>query len=134
MITAKDIMTTNVITINQDAPVSKAIDLLLKNKISGLPVLDNKKTLVGIITEKDIIQLHKNTGKILNMTVKDIMTAPVISFEEDESFEEICICLEKTDFRRVPVVSSGKVVGIISRPDITLGILQKISEELAQKE
>ncbi|MFA5554466.1 MAG: CBS domain-containing protein [Phycisphaerae bacterium] len=127
MSSVKEIMTAEVFTINKSAPLSQAIDLMLKHQISGLPVVDSEQNLVGIITEKDLLQLYNKTQEVEGMVVEDYMTKPVITFYEDETFEEICKCLETTDFRRVPVIdSAGKVVGIISRPDITRRILQKI--------
>jgi CBS domain-containing protein len=130
MLTVKDIMTRDVITIPENAKLHEAIDLMLKHKISGLPVTGSGGNLTGIITEKDLIQVYNKTSDIPYMTVRELMTKPVITFYEDETFEEICRCLEKTDFRRVPVINtSGKVIGIISRPDIT----QRILENLRQK-
>ncbi len=130
MLKVKDIMTKDVITIRQDANLCQAIDLMLKHKISGLPVTDADGNLAGIITEKDLIQCYNKTSDVPFMKVEDLMTKPVITFYEDETFEEICKCLEKTDFRRVPVINTaGQVIGIISRPDIT----QRILADLRQK-
>jgi CBS domain-containing protein len=128
MITAKDVMSTRVITIKKDAKLFKAIDLMLQNKISGLPVVTGDMKLVGIITEKDVLRLYQSPENIQYHTVGEFMTAPAVSFEENEPYEEICRCLIKHDFRRVPVTSHGKVVGIISRPDITRSILETISQ------
>lgn len=129
----KDIMTTEVITIRCDADLHQAIDLMLKHKISGLPVVDDSNNLIGIITEKDLIQVYNKTSDVPFMKVEDLMTKPVITFYEDETFEEICKCLEKTDFRRVPVINAaGQVIGIISRPDITRRILENIRKKPAE--
>jgi CBS domain-containing protein len=126
MITAKDVMNPWVVTTARETPIKQAIDLMLEYKVSGLPVVDNEGKLVGIITEKDILQLYNTFTPIENITVEKLMTAPVIHFDEDESLDDICQCLLEKDFRRVPVTSSGKVVGIISRPDITRSILEKM--------
>jgi CBS domain-containing protein len=55
--------------------------------------------------------------------VEDYMTQPAVHFEEDESLEEICKCLDNVTFRRVPVTKNDKLVGILSRPDIIRCIL-----------
>ena len=99
---------------------------MLEYKVSGLPVVDDEGELVGIITEKDILQLYNTFTPLENITVEKLMTTPVIYFDEDESLDNIWECLLQKDFRRVPVTSSGKVVGIISRPDITRSILEKM--------
>ena len=126
MITAKDVMNTWVVTTAREISIKKAIDLMLEYKVSGLPVVDDQGQLVGIITEKDILQLYNTFTPLENITVEKLMTAPVIHFDEDESLDDIWQCLLQKDFRRVPVTSCGKVVGIISRPDITRSILEKM--------
>ena len=126
MITAKDVMSPWVITTTREISIKKAVDLMLEYKVSGLPVVDDQGQLVGIITEKDILQLYNTFTPLENITVEKLMTTPVIYFDEDESLDNIWQCLLQKDFRRVPVTSSAKVVGIISRPDITRNILEKM--------
>ena len=126
MITAKDVMVPWVVTTTVETPIKKAIDLMLEYKISGLPVVDEERKLVGILTEKDILQVYNTSVPLHDITVKKLMTTPVVHFDKDDSLDEIWACLLRNDFRRVPVTSSGKVVGIISRPDITRSILKKM--------
>jgi CBS domain-containing protein len=128
MLTAENVMTAKVVSVTKDAPVHKAIGLMLKNEISGLPVVEQDMTLVGIITEKDVLQLHDDPERAQNLTVEDLMTTPAVFFDKEETFDDICRCLMQSDFRRVPVTSYGKVVGIVSRPDITKHILQTIKQ------
>ena len=93
--------------------------LLRKNDITGMPVIEDDMTLVGVITEKDVLELFYAEGDDQNKTVDFFMTRPAVSFAEDESLESVCDFLMVKYFRRVPVVSTkGKLVGIISRPDI----------------
>lgn len=126
MLTAKDIMTPWTINATKDMSITQAIDLMLQHWISGLPVVDQNKQVVGIVTEKDMLNLYDRTWKIQDMTVNDVMTKEVVCFNVDDSLNQVCDCLIKNDFRRVPVVSNGQLVGIISRPDVTRSILQKI--------
>ncbi len=123
MLTAKDIMTEKVITVRRDTPVRVALQLMLVHKISGVPVVEGDMTLVGIITEKDLLQLLHGQQGTKGKTVEEFMTQPAVHFEEDESIEEICKCLNEVTFRRVPVTKEGKVVGIVSRPDVIRCIL-----------
>ncbi|MBC8468411.1 MAG: CBS domain-containing protein [Planctomycetes bacterium] len=124
MLTAGDFMTKNVISVKKDTPIYEALEHLRKNDITGMPVIEEDMTLVGIITEKDVLRLfyadgyEQNSGD-QNMTVEFFMTQPAVSFGMSESLESVCDFLMVKHFRRVPVVSSkGKPVGIISRPDI----------------
>ena len=119
MFTAKDYMTKNVVSVKKDAPIYEALMLLRKNDITGMPVIDNDMIVIGIITEKDALKMFWAEGDDQNKTVDFYMTRPVVSFGVDESLESICDVLMVKNFRRVPVVSTeGKLVGIISRPDI----------------
>lgn len=130
MITAKDIMNPWVVTTTKDTSISEAIELMLKHKISGLPVVDDDQRLIGIITEKDLLTLYNTTRQIQDIKVQDLMTAPVVSFNQGETLDEICDCLLQNDFRRVPVTASGEITGIVSRPDITRIILNKMINKL----
>ena len=126
MITAKDVMIPWVVTTTRQTPVYKAIDLMLENKVSGLPVVDDDRILVGFISERDILQVYNTKIQLGDMTVKDLMATPAISFDKDDTLDDIWACLLRNNFRRVPVTSSGKIVGIVSRLDINRNMLQKI--------
>ncbi len=123
MFETKAIMTTEVITVRRQTPISRVIETLLENNVTGLPVVNDDMTLAGVITEKDILHLlfglKDNSAK-----VEDFMTKDVVSFEQDEDLIAICECLVQNNFRRVPIVSDGKLVGIISRKDIIKYILE----------
>jgi CBS domain-containing protein len=119
MLTAGDLMTDDVVSVNKDTPIYEALELLRKNDITGMPVIEDDMTLIGVITEKDVLKLFFTEGDDQNKTVDSFMTQPAVSFGEDESLESVCDVLIVKHFRRVPVVSTkGKLVGIISRPDI----------------
>ena len=126
MVTAKDVMIPWVVTTTRQTPVYKAIDLMLENKVSGLPVVDDDRVLVGFISERDILQVYNTKIQLGDMTVKDLMATPAISFDKDDTLDDIWACLLRNNFRRIPVTSSGKIVGIVSRLDINRNMLQKI--------
>lgn len=123
-IRAKNIMTKEVITVEQDTPVYDAVELMAKNNITGIPVIDGQTNLVGVLTERDVLRLFYAHEHEKKKTVGYFMSAPAISFDEDASLRDICDCLMTHNFRRVPVTSRGKVVGIISRADIIEYVLQ----------
>ncbi len=124
MLKAKDIMTEEVISVKKDALIFEAVELLAKNSITGIPVVEDDMTLVGILTEKDVLGLFYALKDAENKTVNDFMTQPAVHFNENESLLDICDCLMNNPFRRVPVTSKNKVIGIISRQDFVEYILQ----------
>ena len=118
MLSAKDIMTTHVICIHKDTPIYEAIDLMIDNGVTGIPVIEDDSILVGILSEQDVLRLFQNYKEEKGKTVNEFMTQPAIHFEENESVEDVCTCMMQNSIRRVPVTSNGKVVGLISRSDI----------------
>ena len=118
MLSAKDIMTTQVICIHKDTPIYEAVDLMVTNSITGIPVIENDSMLVGILSEQDVLRLFQTYEKEKDKTVSEFMTQPAIHFEEDECIGDICSCMMQNSIRRVPITSNGKVVGVISRSDI----------------
>lgn len=118
MLTAKDFMTREVIIVRPGTPVEDAFELMLAHMISGIPVVNMDMTLLGIITEKDLLRLFYEPQNMKGRKVEEYMTQPAVHFDENESIEDVCKCLLDVSFRRVPVTKEEKVVGIVSRPDI----------------
>ncbi len=129
MLEAKDIMTRNVVCIKKNIPVVDAIRLMSNNNITGIPVVEDDMTLVGILSEQDVLRLFHTYEDEKDRTVNDFMTQPAIHFEEEERLLDVCYCLRDNSIRRVPVTSDGKVVGVISRSDILKCILQLWDED-----
>lgn len=125
MFDAKTIMTTDVITVGRKTPVYDAVEMLLENGVTGLPVVEGDMTLVGVITEKDVLTLLSEATDE-SATVEEFMTRDVVSFETNADLIEICECLTRSSFRRIPIVSRGKLRGVISRKDIIKYILEPI--------
>jgi len=120
MVDARNLMITKLITVRQDASIDDAIQLLVANKISGLPVVDEQQALVGVLTQKDVLRLLTEhvSGEIGNVKVRDLMTSEVVSFSPDDSLIAICDTLLNKNFRRLPLVENGKLVGLIGRGDL----------------
>ena len=122
--TAKDIMVKDVVTVKTDTPILEAMELVAKHDISGLPVVDDDMNLLGIVSEKDMVNLFYNLEEQEEKTVNDFMTQPALYFEEKESLLDVCDFLKKNVFRRVPITSKGKLVGVISIRDVVEYILR----------
>ena len=132
MLEAKDIMTKQVICIRKETPILEAIKLMADNNITGIPVVENDRTLVGMLSEQDVLRLFHTYDDEKDRTVNDFMTQPVIHFDENEPLLDVCYCLRDNHIRRVPVTSNGKVSGVISRSDILKCILQRSEENSIQ--
>jgi len=124
MLETKDIMTKDVICIKKDTPIIEALRLMAKNKVTGIPVVEEDRTLVGILSEQDVLRLFHTFDEEKDRTVSEFMTQPAIHFDQEERLLDVCYCLRDNSIRRVPVTSHGKVVGVISRSDIIKCILQ----------
>lgn len=124
MLKAKDIMTKNVISVKKETPIYETLELLVKNDISGVPVVENDMTLVGVLSEQDMLILLHRQGDEEEKVVNDFMAQPAVYFDEDESLPDVCDCLMDNFIRRVPITSKGKLVGVIARRDIIRYILQ----------
>jgi CBS domain-containing protein len=129
MLKAKDIMTEDIISVREDTPIYEAVELIVKHGISGMPVVKEDMSLVGIVSEKDLIKLFYDKEGQHNK-VRDFMTQPAVHFEEDESLLDVCDFLMKNIFRRVPITLRGNLAGIISIKDV-LGYVLELNREEA---
>ncbi len=131
--TARDIMTSTVITAREDVLVTDVIKLLLRWHISGLPIVDDDGNLVGIITEHDVVNFALS-GQAAETVASEVMTKNVVTYSPDTLAVEIINYFAAHRIRRVPVVVDGKVVGIISRRDIVRYMDQMYSRLVAKEE
>ena len=118
MFNAKDIMTKEVSTVRQDAKITDVIRLLVQKRITGVPVVSDDMGLLGVVTEKDILKTLRYDPNIKGKSAADLMTNEIISFGENDDLMEVFETLVESNFRRVPILSEGKLVGIVSRRDI----------------
>ena len=137
---ASDIMTTNVITVGPDSQIDAVSTLLLEHHITAVPVVDEKGNVLGIISDSDLMlrmagwpaphesllrvltessaALAKKAKKVYGETARDLMTSPAISIGPERPLDEIAELFANEHLRRVPVVSGGKLVGIVSRSNL----------------
>jgi CBS-domain-containing membrane protein len=137
---AREIMTTQIVTVGPDTPVREVAAVLLEHHISGVPVVDSDAHVVGIIGESDLIHRIAAHGahsrswwqalvagprtdpadfiKVHGMRAQDVMTRAIVTVSEETSVEEIAQKLEEHRVRRVVVLREGKLIGIVSRADL----------------
>jgi CBS domain-containing protein len=118
-------MTTDVAFVKKDTPVYDVVAMLVDKDITGIPVVDDDMSLTGVITEKDVLRLLCDDPEESG-NAEDYMSTQVVSFDQNDDLIAVCECLVNSHFRRVPIVSEGKLVGIISRRDIIKYILEPI--------
>jgi CBS domain-containing protein len=149
---AKDVMTRHVITIAPDASILQALRLMLQHKISGLPVVDNKGNLAGIITEGDFLRRAETgterkrprwlefmvgPGTLANdyvhshgRRIDEVMTCDIHTVTEDTPLEDVVALMEKHRIKRLPVVCGSELVGIVSRGNL-LHALASVAREVS---
>jgi CBS domain-containing protein/anti-sigma regulatory factor (Ser/Thr protein kinase) len=125
-IKASDIMAPNVVVLTADKKIAHAKEMMKIKKISGIPVVDEKKKLIGIISIEDIINALEFNR--INEPIRNIMTQKVIAIGLGETLAEIVDKFENYKFGRFPVVDGeNRIRGIISKEDILHGIIEKFN-------
>jgi CBS domain-containing protein len=145
--TAREIMTTPVITAGPDATLAEISELMLAHRISGIPIADSDGRLVGIVTESDMLEEDKRRQLLPRVTIfgmvpahqgpvedallkvrtfraREVMTEKIFTVEPDTPVSEVAGLLVRERINRVPVVEGGKVIGIISRADLIRALHQ----------
>jgi CBS domain-containing protein len=146
---ARDVMVSPVITVTPNSSVRELAQTLLKNRISGVPVVDYQGQLVGIVSEGDL--LHRSEAgteprrsrglrliprmanetlaaeyiKVHSRKVADIMVRNVLTADPETPLDEIAILMEQNSIKRVPIVSKGQLVGIVSRANLIQVVASK---------
>lgn len=116
----RDYMDKVVPTLSPETDILEGVDFLLKNHVTGAPVVDPDGNVIGILTEKDCLRLL-STGMEADMprgVVRDFMTKEVASVPPDMNVYFLAGHFLKANYRRLPVIEKGKLVGAITRFDV----------------
>jgi CBS domain-containing protein len=135
MFKVRDIMTTHVVTVNADDTIDKAIALMIRHRVSGLPVLDRAGRPVGIVSEFDLLELICE-GQTERDRVSHYMSPDLFGVAEDDSWVTVADAFRMKHFRRLPVLRDGRLVGIVTRHDLMHAIRdarRQISKALTQE-
>jgi len=117
MLSARAIMTENVVTISPEASIQEAIETLLMQEFSGLPVVDKEGNLVGIVTEFAMLAMVYD-DRIRNDTVARHMTTEVLTVQANDPVSKVADLCIVHRVRRVPVMDGGRLIGLIARRDV----------------
>lgn len=123
MLTAGAIMTTDLVTVRADASIEEAIEILLNQQISGLPVTDDDGRLVGVITEFALLAVTYDK-RVKNHTVSQHMTREVIAVDINDPISRIADLCIVHRVRRVPVLLDGRLIGVIARRDVLRALVE----------
>lgn len=149
MITAKELMSENVITVTRDTLVREFAKILHENKISGAPVVDDQGSVIGVVTESDLIdqnkrvhiptvvavldsfiflespeKMKKELKKMAGIKVDDIFAKKVITVQQDMPLDEVATLMAEKKIHTLPVLEGKKLVGVIGKSDIIRTIAQ----------
>ncbi len=118
--TAKDYMSTKLVTFTREMDIHRAIQALLDNRISGAPVLDDRGKLVGILTKKDCLKMAFNTSYYQEWggRVADFMSPEVETVDAETNIVEVTELFLNSPYRRFPVMRDNHLVGVIARHDV----------------
>ncbi|MTI94091.1 MAG: CBS domain-containing protein [Firmicutes bacterium] len=143
------IMSRDVITVNPDSTVREAVELMLKHRISGLPVVDGEGKLVGLLTENDLVlggkpslpvhlQVLENLlgsqdpelrtvqlRQLAGQSVSKLMTREVTTARPQTPVGELVNLLVANDFKRISIIENGQLVGIVTQADIVRVMAEK---------
>jgi len=150
MLTAKDIMTRDVLVVKPDTSIEELSSILVKNEISGVPVVDDSGALYGIVTENDLISRNKRlhiptvvsfldaaiyleSSKKFEQEVKrltatrvgDICVRKVVTIAEDTTVMDIATIMSEKKVHLLPVLKAGKVVGIVGKRDVVKAVVRQ---------
>ncbi len=116
----RDFMATDLVTVTPDMDIHRAIRILLERQISGVPVIGENGELVGILSVKDCLKIAFSASYHQEWAgrVSEFMSAEVQTIESDTDIVEAAEIFLKNRYRRFPVVTDGRVVGMISRYDV----------------
>lgn len=117
MLTAGSIMTAKLATVRPDTSIGEAIELLLEQSISGLPVTDEEGRLVGVITEFALLAVAYDK-RVAHHKVSQHMTRDVIAVDANDLISRVADLCIVHRVRRVPVLEDGRLVGVIARRDV----------------
>lgn len=148
LVKVTEVMSHPVITVAPDAPIKEAARRLVRHGISALPVVDATGSLVGIVSEADLLPLETRpdprsqatpiapTAGSSPRTVSDVMTRRVVAVPPDMDVSQAARTMIEAEVKRVPVVDCGRLVGIVSRRDLVRVIARSdadLSHELGRR-
>ncbi len=119
------------ITVNEDENLKSVINILAKNKIGALPVINLKKRIIGIISERDIIKFLSNqrNKEIFSTKINLIMTREVITCGIKARSDELMMIMTNNKIRHIPIKKNNQLLGMVSIGDVVGRLVEKYQKE-----
>jgi CBS domain-containing protein len=145
----RDIMTRDVVTVRDDAKLDEVARTMLERDVGGVPVVDDRGAVVGIVTQGDFTGkkrgfpfsafrapqlfgewvdaegVERIYAGARERSVREIMTEEVVTVEEDDSLTDVVLLMVERDLHRLPVVRDGLLVGIVTRQDLLRVVVER---------
>lgn len=154
-VTAREIMSSPVVTVRRETSVRQIVELMLRNRISGLPVVDDDQRVLGIVTETDLLEkedrplpappilawharslrLERVLGrhrKATGTVARDIMTENIITATEEATVQELAHLMLRHGINRILILREGRLAGIVTRADV-LKVFLRSDESISQQ-
>ena len=129
----KDVMSSPVITIEENETADKAARLMAKHNVGCIVVIGKQGKPLGVITERDlVVRVLARNNQPSKLVAKDVMTSPLITVDPDETLSEAARRMSRINIRRLGVMYKGNLVGLISSKDI-LAITPELLEIIQEK-
>lgn len=120
-----------VCTISPDAPVADLLATLAEQNIGAVVVVSGED-VVGIVSERDVVRgMHRESGALLSTPVRDIMSSTVVTCVPEDEIDGLMRTMTERRFRHVPVLSGGKLAGIVSIGDVVKMRIGELEDERA---
>jgi CBS domain-containing protein len=137
ILTARELMATNLLVFRPEQPILEAIEQLIKKQVSGAPVVDDEGVLVGVLSELDCLRMLASDEFYLEQheegaSVRQFMTSGGRTIPPDLGIYAISHYFLTSPIRRLPVVEHGKLIGQVSRRDVLRG-MEEMSRKLLVK-
>ncbi len=116
----KDVMTTNVSTVNEGSTLREVASQMQSLNVGSIPVCDKSNRPIGIVTDRDMVIRGLSTGAESSSPVSSIMTKNIISVSPDTGIHEAARIMAQNQIRRLPVVENNTIVGILSIGDLAV--------------
>jgi CBS domain-containing protein len=119
-----------IITIDREATIAEAVAKLVQNNIGSLPVVDESGSLVGIFSERDVLRVIHNRGEGAGrLRVADVMTKDPITCQLEDDVDDVMGKMSARNIAKVPVISDGKLTGVVSVGDVVRVLYDKVHAE-----
>lgn len=120
----REVMSTRLLCVKRDTPIKEIAALLARNRIGGVPAVDERGHVLGIVSESDLLPTRESVPERKSRTASDVMTNGVVSLTENATVTDAARVLYRHRINRAPVLRAGVIVGMVTRGDLLRSYLR----------